>query len=101
MSDFKINKETAKASYEEWCKSWHIGRKRKYLKGEDLDQCDIQEEMIIDMIMEGLLVFNENAMEYTPIEPVGQLPIVKISKPKGDMLSSGDRFGKDACKYGG
>ena len=88
----KIAKEVAKDSYDEWCKSWHIGRKKKYLKGEDLEQVEIQEEMIVDMIMEGILVFKDNAMEYTPLEPVGSLPVVKISKPKGDLLSSGDRF---------
>lgn len=94
MSDKKvIGKDVAKDSYDEWCKAWNIGSKRKYLKGEELDQVDVQEEMIIDMISDGILLFDDNNdLVYTPIKKLGALPIVTLHEPTGSMLSAGDRF---------
>lgn len=92
MSDKVVSKDVARDSYNEWCKAWNIGSKRKYLSGEELDQIEIQEEMIIDLICDGTLIFNEGTLEYTPIKDLGCLPIVKMQEPTGSLLSAGDRF---------
>lgn len=87
-----IGKDVAKDSYDEWCKAWNIGTRREYLKGDDLEQVEIQEEMIIGLICKGHLEFDGNVLNYTPIKEIGALPVVKISEPTGAMLSAGDRF---------
>lgn len=88
-----VDRETAKAEYERWCSAWKIGKKRKYLKGEGLEQIEIQEEMIIDMIMEGrLMLGDKNELIYKMEDPFDSYTEFSIKRPKGDLIMSGDRF---------
>ena len=88
-----VDKETAKVEYERWCSAWKIGKKRKYMKGDELDQAETQEEMIIDMIMEGRLSLGDNnELLYTMEDPTNSTSELTIPRPKGDIIMSGDRF---------
>ncbi len=91
-----VDRETAKAEFDRWCSAWKIGKKVKYLKGESLEQAEIQEEMIIDMIIEGRLSLGDNnELLYTMEDPTPNISEVKFSRPKGDIIMSGDRFNED------
>lgn len=97
MSDQKKNgPEVAKDEYERWCKAWKIGRKRKRMKGEDLEQAEVQEDIICGLIEDGLLTMDDKAvLHYTLEEPKPEkgLPLVfEIPRPKGDMIMETDRF---------
>jgi hypothetical protein len=93
MSKNRIDKETAKKEYERWCEAWKIGRKRRRMKGEDLEQAEVQESLIIDLIQNGLLLMdNKNVLIYNLEEPREGITEFKIPRPKGDMLMEGDRF---------
>lgn len=89
----KVDKETAKSEYERWCSSWRIGKKRKRLKGDDLEQVESQELMIIELIEDGFLSMDDkNVLLYTLEEPIDAFSTLSIKRPKGDMLMEGDRF---------
>ncbi len=89
----KIEKETAKAEYERWCSAWKIGKKRKRAKGDDLEQMEAQELMIIELIEDGFLSMDDkNVLQYTLEDPIKAFSTLSIKRPKGDMLMEGDRF---------
>jgi hypothetical protein len=89
----KIDHETAKAEYDRWCSAWKIGKKRKRLKGEDLEQVEAQELMIIELIEDGFLSMDDkNVLQYKLEEPIEAFSSLSIKRPKGDMLMEGDRF---------
>lgn len=92
----KVDKETAKSEYQRWCKAWRMGRKRKSLKGEELENIEAQEEIIIDLIMDGFLVFeDDNSLTYTLEDEYGDtlgFQDLSIKRPKGDVLMECDRY---------
>lgn len=68
-------------------------QKKKKTKGEDLEQAEIQEEMIIDLVCDGLLHLNDkNELVYKLEDPTETVSEVIIPRPKGDLIMSGDRF---------
>lgn len=93
-----IDRETATAEYEKFCKAWKIGRKVKYMDSEALEQYEIQKETIIDCIAEGILHLDEsNVMQYTMEDPVAGIEKLSIPKPAYKVLVATDKYKENAA----
>lgn len=89
-----VDSVTAKSEFDRWCFAWKIGKKRAKMKGEDKDQADAQEEIIVGLIEEGRLRMDDKkVLHYVIEEPQPGLPVeFDIPRPKGDMVMEADRF---------
>lgn len=94
----KIDRETAEISIEEWKKKWKIGRKLKHSSGEVLQEFEEKIQLIIDLVQDGNLIYDEenNTLEYIfEEETKDNVTSVKIRRPKGDFLMGQDKFAEN------
>jgi hypothetical protein len=92
----KPSRETATENYNQWAKAWRVGRKMRHASGEDQEEFDRKKQEIIDFIEDSFLEYNHTENNLTYVfqfpEKSGDIQTIKINKPTGEALSSGDQF---------
>jgi len=99
----KVNRETAIEEFELWSMAWRIGRKMRNANQKDKEEFEEKKTQIIDLIEDGFLLFDsgEDCLEYMFQKPekARNLKSIKIHRPSGDAITSGDKYEEKASGH--
>lgn len=98
-----VNRDTAIEEFERWAKAWRIGRKMRNANQKDKEEFEERKNQIIDLMEDGQLMYedDQDCLVYVFQFPTDarNMKEIKIRRPKGDALSSGDKYEERASVH--